>query len=43
MEAPCPGLLLVHHKTEAILIVAMINSVIYNKWEIIPEYKKILS
>jgi len=43
MEAPCPGLLLIHRGTEAVLIVAMINSVIYNKWEINPEYKKVLS
>ena len=43
MEAPCLGLLLVHHGTEAVLTVAMINSVICNKWEINPEYKKVLS
>ena len=43
MEAPCPGLLLVHHGIEAILTVAMITSVIYNKWEINPEYKKVLN
>ena len=43
MEAPCPSLLLVHRGTEAVLTVAMINSVIYNKWEINPEYKKVLS
>ena len=43
MEAPCPGLLLIHREIEAVLTVAMINSVIYNKWEINPEYKKVLS
>ena len=43
MEAPCLGLLLVHRGTEAVLTVAMINSVIYNKWEINAEYKKVLN
>ena len=43
MEAPWPGLLLVHSETEAILTIAMKNCVIYNKWEINPEYKKVLN
>ena len=37
------GLLLVHSGTEAILTVAMIHGIIYKKWEINTEYKKVLS
>ena len=37
------ALLLVHGGTEAILTVAMIHHIIYNKWEINPEYEKVLS
>ena len=43
MEAPCPSLLLVHCRTEAVLTVAIINHVICNEWEINPKYKKVLS
>ena len=37
------GLLLVHGSTEAVLTISMIDGVIFNKWEINPEYKKVLS
>ena len=37
------ALLLVHGETEAVLIVAMIDCTIYNKWEINAKYEKVLS
>jgi hypothetical protein len=37
------ALLLIHGRIEAVLTVAMIHGIIYNKWEINPEYKKVLS
>ena len=37
------ALLLVHGGIEVVLIVAMIHGIICNKWEINPEYKKVLS
>ena len=36
-------LLLVHDGTEAVLTISMIHCVIYNKWEINPEYNKVLN
>ena len=37
------ALLLVYGRIEAILTIAMIDCTIYNKWEIKPEYEKVLS
>ena len=37
------ALLVVHGGIEAVLTVAMIDCTIYNKWEINPEYEKVLS
>ena len=42
-ERLAQGLLLVHCGTEAILTIAVKDYVICNKWEINPEYKKVLS
>ena len=43
MRDALPRALLIHGGTEAVLTVAMIDYTIYNKWEINPEYEKVLS